>query len=247
MAQLQDPAFVEDVYQETLGIAQVIITVRDEGSLILEPFLGRLSAYIEQHPFPVGTHDLTGTVTMIHSFTQRLLRSFGPSILIAIVLITSIMMWMFKSVRLGLVALIPNLLPLIAVLGVTAALGYAIKPSTVLVLSIAFGIAVDDTIHLMSRVAHHSGNGRGITSGLVGGLRDAGAVMVVTTGVVTAGFLILTMSHFEVLFLIGLMTAVSAVTALAADLFVLPSILRLAESWAPVRKHAGTPVKGATS
>jgi predicted RND superfamily exporter protein len=247
MAQLQDPAFVEDVYHETLGVAQVIITVRDEGSLILEPFLGRLNAYIEQHPFPVGTQDLTGTVTMIHSFTQRLLRSFGPSILIAIVAITSIMMWMFKSVRLGLVALIPNLLPLIAVLGVTAALGYAIKPSTVLVLSIAFGIAVDDTIHLMSRVAHHSGNGRGITSGLVGGLRDAGAVMVVTTGVVTAGFLILTMSHFEVLFLIGLMTVVSAVTALAADLFVLPSIVGLAESWAPAKEHATTPVKGATS
>ncbi len=246
MSQLQDPAFVEDVYLEELGVAQVILTVRDEGSTVLEPFLNRLHAYVTEHPFPLGTQDVTGTVTMIHVFTQRLLQSFGPSIIIAIVLITAIMVWMFKSVRLGLVALIPNLLPLIVVLAVTAALGYSIKPSTILVLSIAFGIAVDDTIHLMSRVAQRAGSGREIASGLVGGLRDAGAVMVVTTAVVATGFVILTASHFQVLFLIGFMTAVSAITALLADLFVLPSIVGLAESWSPNQTHAAVSAKGET-
>jgi predicted RND superfamily exporter protein len=247
MAQLQDPAFVDDLYRETDRVAQVMIAVRDEGSQLLDPFLTRLSDYVADHPFPVGSAELTGTVTMIHSFTKRLLRSFGPSIIIAIVLITAIMMWMFQSVRLGLVALLPNLFPLLVVLGATAALGYGLKPSTILVLSIAFGIAVDDTIHLMSRVARHACGSGCISSGLPAGIQEAGVIMIVTTGLVSAGFLLLTASHFEVLYLIGLMTAVSAVTALAADLFVLPSIVSLAEAWTPAARPAPKTAQGEVS
>ncbi len=244
MAQLHDPGFLEELYIETDGVAQVVITVRDKGSQVLKPFLGRLDAFLSNNPFPVGTAELTGTVTMIHSFTERLLRSFGPSIMMAVVLITAIMVWMFRSVRLGLVALLPNLFPLVVVLGATAALGYGLKPSTILVLSIAFGIAVDDTIHLMSRVARHASGSCQIASGLSAGIRDTGNVMIVTTGLVAAGFFLLTLSHFEVLYLIGLMTALSAVTALLADLFILPSIISLMEARTPLTRPAVTAAGG---
>ncbi len=230
MAQLNDPAFVDDVYLESAGTAQVIITVRDEGSRVTQPFLNRLNAYLADNPFPNGTAQVTGTVTMIHSFTQRLLQSFGPSIVIAVVLITAIMMWMLRSVKLGLVALLPNVVPLVVVLGTMSALGCPIKPSTILVLSIAFGIAVDNTIHLLTRVTQYACRGGLVSSGLSRGLQEAGAVMIVTSAIVTAGFTLLVASHFTVLVLIGLMTAVTAVTALVADLFVLPAAVRLAES-----------------
>jgi predicted RND superfamily exporter protein len=162
---------------------------------------------------------------MIHTFTQRLLGSFGPSIVIAVVLITAIMMWMLRSIKLGLVALLPNVVPLVVVLGAMSVLGYPIKPSTVLVISIAFGMAVDNTIHLLTRVTQHAERGGLVSSGLSRGLAEAGGVMIVTTAIVTAGFTLLVASHFTVLVLIGLMTAVTAVTALVADLFVLPSAI----------------------
>jgi predicted RND superfamily exporter protein len=190
---------------------------------------------------------VTGTVTMIQSFTERLLQSFGPSIAVAIMVITAIMMQMLRSVRLGFVALLPNLFPLAVLLGAIAALGYGVKPSTILVLSIAFGIAVDDTIHLLSRAVRHAKPGQAVASGLPEGLREAGGVMVVTTAIVAAGFLLLTFSHFEVLFLIGLMTALSALTALVADLFVLPSIVGLADSWLPLATSRPMVAKGGQS
>ena len=185
LAQLNDPTFVDDVYLEVAGMAQVIITVRDKGSRVTEPFLNRLHAYVAANPFPNGTARVTGTVTMIHTFTQRLLQSFGPSIVIAIVLITAIMMWMLQSVRLGLVALLPNVVPLVVVLGAMSLLGYPIKPSTILVLSIAFGIAVDNTIHLLTRVKRHAVRCGPVSSGLAPGLEEAGGVMIVTSAIVT--------------------------------------------------------------
>jgi predicted RND superfamily exporter protein len=230
LARETDPGFAHEIYREPAGVAQVIITVRDEGSRVTQPLLDRLHTYLEHHPFPNGTARVTGTVTMIHSFTQRLLQSFGPSIVIAIVVITAIMMWLLKSVRLGLIALLPNVIPLVVVLGAMSALGYALKPSTILVLSIAFGIAVDNTIHLLTRVTRHAGRHAPVSSGLSRGLTEAGAVMIVTSAIVTAGFALLLASHFTVLVLIGLMTALTAVTALVADLFVLPAAVRMAET-----------------
>jgi predicted RND superfamily exporter protein len=137
----------------------------------------------------------------------------------------------------------------VVLLGAMAVLGYAVKPSTILVLSIAFGIAVDDTIHLLGRVVRHARPGEGIASGLADGLRDAGPVMIVTTGIVSAGFLLLTASHFTVLALIGFMTALSAFTALVADLFVLPSLVSMAESPAikPDREPSPTQKKVVSS
>lgn len=246
MAQLNDPAFVDEVYLESAQRAQVIITVRDEGSRVTEPFLRRLDAHLALHPFPNGTVRVTGTVTMIHTFTQRLLQSFGPSIVIALVLITAIMMWMLGSVRLGLIALLPNVVPLIVVLGAMSVFGYPLKPSTILVLSIAFGMAVDNTIHLLTRVTRHTPPAAPLSAGFAPGLREAGAVLVVTTMIVTAGFTLLVASHFTVLVLIGLMTAVTAVTALVADLFVLPSAVRLAESMGRVAR-APVPAKGSVT
>ncbi len=152
------------------------------------------------------------------------------------------MIRMFRSVRLGLVAFLPNAFPLVVILGLLSLFGYAIKPSTILVLSIAFGIAVDNTIHLLSRAMRH-GNGD-VGAGMVAGLRDAGPVMIVTTLIVSGGFLLLVFSHFHVLALVGAMTAASAWAALSADLLVLPALVGLMRARAAVPATIPAPVGG---
>jgi len=125
----------------------------------------------------------------------------------------------------ALLALPPNLVPLIAIMATMKLAGVAVKPSTIMVFSIAFGLAVDDTMHLLARMRERLVEGAPLGRALEDGLVDTGPTMIMTTVVMTAGFLLLTGSQFQILVLVGVMTAVSAVVALLSDLFFLPALM----------------------
>jgi predicted RND superfamily exporter protein len=207
------------------GAAQVMLTVRDGGSRRTLAFLERADDFLVNDPPPYGTADLTGTVRMAHTFSFHVLRSFGPSIALALVLIWLVMAVLFRSARMGLVAMVPNVFPLVVLAGAMAVLGVPLKPSTILVFSIAFGIVVDDSIHLMSRYTHLRAQGRSDGRALRGALRQTGPALVLSTVVVSTGFSLLMLSRFELLFLLGLLTAITALTALAVDMLALPALL----------------------
>jgi predicted RND superfamily exporter protein len=215
------------LYRPASEAAQVVVAVRDAGSRETLPFLERMDEWVEANPPPHGTAHITGTVRMAHTFSFHVLRSFGPSILLALALIWLVMAFLFRSAKLGVLAMVPNVFPLLVLVGVMALAGVALKPSTILVFSIAFGIAVDDSIHLMGRFQHLL-QGRGWTPqrALRGAIRDTGPALVLSTLVVSGGFLLLLASQFQVLFLVGLLTALTAFTALVADLFLLPALLQ---------------------
>lgn len=213
------------MYRPDRDATQVVVTVVDAGSSATLAFLDRMDAYLAANPPPAGTAELTGTVRMAHSFSSHVLRSFGPSILLALALIWGVMSLLFRSVRTGLLAMVPNVFPLVVLSGVMALLGVALKPSTILVFSIAFGIAVDDSIHLMTRFRHLLSQGATDRSALDGALGETGPALVMSTVVVAAGFSLLLLSQFELLYLLGLLTAVTAVSALAADLLIFPALI----------------------
>lgn len=225
LGQLYDPRLFHDLYREAEGKAQIVVTVRDAGSQVMLPFLARVDHYLEENPPPVGSAVSTGTVKLIQNYSARVLQNFAPSLALAIVLIFVVMSYMLRSPRLGLLALIPNLFPLLMVLTVMRLTGFALKPSTILVCSIAFGLAVDDSLHLLGRFRLKLRRGLFGQAAMISAVRESGPAMLMTTVVVCAGFLPLLGSRFEVLFLVGLMTIVSAVTALAADLFIFPAIV----------------------
>jgi hypothetical protein len=225
LAQLEDADFSNLVYRPADREAQIIVAVEDEGSTVILPFLERVDRYLIDNPPPLGSVVPTGTVYLLQSYQARILRSFVPTIAIAVVLITGILIFMFRSLTLGLVALIPNLFPLLVLLGFMAVFSFDVKPSTILVFSIAFGIAVDDSIHLLGRIRDRLGRGYRMREAVQASLRDGGPAIVIATLVVGSGFSLLIGSQFEVLVLVGLMTAVSAVAALFADLYALPAIL----------------------
>ncbi|MCG6989424.1 MAG: MMPL family transporter, partial [Gemmatimonadetes bacterium] len=210
---------------------QVVVTVKDAGSRVTLPFLDRVDDYLRRNPPPAGSADLTGTVRMADTFSFHVLRSFGPSIVLALFLICLVMAVLFRSLRMGLVAMVPNVFPLVTLAGVMALLGVTLKPSTILVFSIAFGIAVDDSIHLMSRFNQLVARGRLKGRALRAALRETGSALVMSTIVVTAGFSLLMLSRFEVLYLLGLLTATTALAALAADLLLFPALIGMAGSW----------------
>ncbi len=244
LAELEDESFAEDVYRNADGVAQLVFTVHDAGSVHLQPLLERVDRYLQDTPPPVGRATSTGIVSLVNMFTARLLSSFGPSLLIAGVLIFGIMAVMLRSVTRALWALVPNVFPLLVLLGVMRLGGFEMKPSTILVFSIAFGLAVDDTIHVLGRFRTAMDRGLDVAAALEESLRDAGSAVILTSILVVAGFGLLLASQFEVLFLIGMLTAVSAVAAVAADLFLLPIVVRAA--YRPSRSGKTAAVSTAT-
>ncbi len=105
--------------------------------------------------------------------------------------------------------------------------GFDLIPSTAIVFSIAFGIVADDTIHFLGALARYRKRSLDLKTQLVEAVREVGPALILSTLVVCAGFSALVASRFQALFLIGLLTATSALFAVGADLIGFPALLRL--------------------
>jgi uncharacterized protein len=227
LASMNQPDFVEDVYLEAQGEAQIIFFVQDAGTREFLPLLDRIEEHLAARPPPGISANVTGTVHLFGRVYRDIVGSFGLSLLIAGMCIFIVLSVMLRSIRLGLVALVPNAIPLLAMVAVLGIGGWELKPSTLLVFSIAFTIAVDDTIHMIGYIRHLLRSGHDLDEALRGGIWLSGRAIVMTTLVVSAGFAALMVSQLELLSLVGMMTAVAALFAVVADLFIYPQLLRL--------------------
>ena len=136
------------------------------------------------------------------------------------------MAWLFRSFRMILVSLIPNLLPLIITAGLMGFLGVPIKPSTILVFSIAFGISVDDTIHFLAKYRQELiANNWKIKKSVYAALRETGVSMFYTSIVLFFGFSVFTISSFGGTVALGALVSATLLFAMLANLLLLPSLL----------------------
>ena len=227
LSELQGQDALEEVYLRDEGVGQVILFVRDEGSSRLSPFLGRLEDRLAEQPPPGGSATVTGTVRLSQVLWDQMVSKFLPGVISSIFLVWMALAWMFRSGRLGVLALIPNLVPLAMLLGLMRLGGFNLKPSTIIVFAIAFGIVADDTIHFLGALARNLRESSEVDTALAHAVREVGPALIVVTVVVCAGFTVLTVSRFQVLFLIGFLTAAASLLAVAADLLGFPALLRV--------------------
>ena len=227
LAELEGEDALEEVYVRREGVGQVILHIRDYGSTRISPFIERLEHRLVSVPPPGGEAYVTGTVKLATVLWGQLLARFLPGLLFSVILVWMAMAWMFRSTWLGLLALVPNLVPLAMLLGLMRLGGFDLKPSTAIVFAIAFGIVADDTIHFLGAVAGRLRTNQDVDSVLAHAMREVGPALIITTIVVCAGFSVLTVSRFQALLLIGLLTGASAVFAVGADLIGFPALLRL--------------------
>ena len=227
LAELEDDDALRDVYLRDAGVGQMIVLVKDQGSQVLSPLTARVEDRLQSHPPPTGRATATGTVKLTTVLWEQLISRFLPGIAFSIVLVWLALSWMFRSVWLGLLAVVPNLVPLVLLLGLMGLGGFDLKPSNILVFAIAFGIVADDTIHFLGALARNLRSSNQIHAVLAQTIREVGPALVLVTVVVVAGFTALMASRFQALFLIGLLTASAAVLALLADLVGFPALLRI--------------------
>lgn len=169
---------------------------------------------------------LTGKALVFQKGTKYLITNLIISLSLAILLIALFMAWMFRNVKMILISLIPNLLPLIVTAGIMGFMGVPIKPSTILVFSIAFGISVDDTIHFLAKyrqelITHHWR----IRKSVFAALRETGVSMFYTSIVLFFGFSVFAISSFGGTVALGILVSITLLFAMLSNLLLLPSLL----------------------
>ena len=169
---------------------------------------------------------ITGKAYLFQKGTKYLVKNLILSLSLAIFLIALLMAYMFRSLKMIFISLIPNLLPLIVTAGLMGYLGVAIKPSTILIFSIAFGIAVDDTIHFLAKYRQELiTNDWEVKKSVYNALRETGVSMFYTSIVLFFGFSVFTVSNFGGTVALGALVSATLLFAMLSNLLLLPSML----------------------
>ncbi|NNK75444.1 MAG: MMPL family transporter [Maribacter sp.] len=169
---------------------------------------------------------MTGSALLFLKGTKYLVKNLVISLAFAIFLIALFMAFLFRSFRMIIISLIPNLLPLVITAGVMGFVGVPIKPSTILVFSIAFGISVDDTIHFLAKYRQElTANRWQIKKSVYAALRETGVSMFYTSIVLFFGFSVFVISNFGGTVALGALVSATLMFAMLANLILLPSLL----------------------
>lgn len=169
---------------------------------------------------------MTGKALLFLKGTRYLVKNLLISLALAIGLISLFMAYLFRSFRMIIVSLVPNLLPLVVTAGLMGFLGIPIKPSTILVFSIAFGISVDDTIHFLAKYRQElAANRWQIKKSVYAALRETGVSMFYTSIVLFFGFSVFIISSFGGTQALGGLVSATLLFAMLANLILLPSLL----------------------
>lgn len=161
-------------------------------------------------------------VSIVDSLLTDLIRSFGT----AFVVITLLMIALLRDLRLGLIAMVPNLLPVAIVLGFMGAAGIPIDLNNILLGSIAIGIAVDDTIHFLHQFKRHMQAGDDVETAIAQSFRHAGRAIVITSAILVAGFSVFATAEMYNVARFGLLIALTLLSALLVDVMFTPALLR---------------------
>jgi len=222
-----DVSLLKNLVDSTGQYARITTFMKDIGTDKMERIEENLQNKIN-NVFSKDRYDvtMTGKALVFQKGTKYLVNNLVLSLSLAIFLISLFMAYMFRSLRMIIVSLIPNLLPLLVTAGLMGYLGVPIKPSTILVFSIAFGISVDDTIHFLAKYRQElQANNWKIRKSVYAALRETGVSMFYTSIVLFFGFSVFTISSFGGTVALGALVSATLLFAMLANLLLLPSLL----------------------
>lgn len=222
-----DSKVLETFVDSTQSVTRMSFRMKDIGTTRMAEMEKTILGHVNEiFPKDKYTVHVTGSSIVFFKGTQYLIKNLFLSLALAIFLIASFMAWMFSSKRMVMVALIPNLLPLIVTAALMGYFGIPIKASTILVFSIAFGISVDDTIHYLAKYRQElKATNWSIRSSVVLALRETGQSMMYTSIILFFGFGIFALSEFGGTVSLGVLVSLTLLSAMLSNLVLLPSLL----------------------
>jgi predicted RND superfamily exporter protein len=207
------------------------IQVRWREASSYAPLLAYVQEGIARFFTPLGVETLeakiTGGVPLFHSVVTSLIRDLLRSFSVALVVITLLMILFLGGLSLGLLAMAPNLIPILFVIGFMSAFNIPVDLNNLLIGSIVIGIAVDDTIHLLHHIRIHLSRGESIEVALDHARKDAGKAVVSTSLILFFGYMTFIAGSVAPIIRFGLLCGLAISMALLVDLILLPALLRL--------------------
>ncbi|CAI8387961.1 MAG: Uncharacterised protein [Alphaproteobacteria bacterium UBA4588] len=215
---------------------QVVVTLDDMTTKELRSWVARAENYLAE------THNTNltavGPTVMFAYISERNIESMLIGTLIAVFLISGVILIALRDIQLGLISLIPNLLPAALAFGVWGALVGQVNMAVAVVAGMALGVVVDDSVHFLTKyqIARRELK---LTArdAVISAFNGVGTALVVTTLILVAGFAILAQSSFGVNSYMAMLTAIALVIALIADLTLLPALLIVLDKDKPAKKH----------
>ena len=221
-------------YVDSTGqYARITTFMKDIGTEEMARVEQRLHKRIDKiFPTDKYTITLTGKALVFQKGTTYLVENLIESLIFAILLIAGLMAYMFRSWKMIFASVVTNILPLCITSGLMGYFGIPLKPSTILVFSIAFGISVDNAIQFMAKYRHDLIRNEGkIKKSVISALHETGVSTFYTSIVLIFGFAIFTLSGFSGTIALGGLISVTLTFAMFANLLVLPALVLTTEKW----------------
>jgi len=213
--------------------ARITVQMADLGTPEMKALTSKVNQMVAS-VFPDNRFDviITGASIKFIRSTTYLINNLILSLSIAIVAISIIMALLFMSWRMVIVSLIPNLIPMLFTAGIMGYFGIPLKPSTILVFSIAFGISVDDSLHFLAKYKQElKANNWNIKWAVKSSIVETGLSMFYTSIVLFCGFSVFMTSGFGGTQALGLLTSITLLVAMLSNLILLPSFLLTIDNW----------------
>ena len=215
---------LEDVVDSQFSKARFTIKAPFGDAVQYEGFMDNVSKYFEDN-FPDAKITYTGMMALLFKTVVNAIRSLAKSYLSALVVITILMIFLIGRVRIGLLSMIPNLTPILLMIGLMGIFSIRMDLFSMMVASIAIGLAVDDTIHFMHNFRRYYDESGDPVKAVHDTLHTTGRAMLVTTIVLSLGFFIYGFATMQNLKIFGLLTGFTVIMALAADYFLAPALM----------------------
>lgn len=199
----------------------------------IQAIVDNIDSYLDAEPLEVGSTTKTGVGALWLKFVDYITWSQVQGALLALTVVSLMMILVFQSVKIGLVSMIPNLSPVLLILGAMGWTGTPLDYYRLLIAPIAIGIAVDDTIHLVTRYHHEFLRLRDYEAALYASMQDVGRALFVTSAILVLGFLMNLFSLMDSQKSFGVLLSIVIAIALLADFLLMPALILWLKPFGP--------------
>ena len=203
---------------------RLVVTTKNAWSRDIRELDKRAQVWLRANA-PAFAQEASGLSVVFAHLSLRNIKSMLRGTITAMALISFILIWIFKSVRIGLLSLLPNFIPAIMSFGLWGYLVGHVGIASSVVIAVVFGIVVDDTVHFLSKYLKARREGLPAPEAVRSAFHMVGHALWTTTAVLSVGFLVFATSGFEVSWALGLLVTITIVFALVADFLLLPTLL----------------------
>jgi len=230
----QNPAAFRSVVTADFGQANVLVRTRFETSLEISEAVARIRRWAAEHQPPTVPATPTGSIVLLNGTTDDVVWGQVTSVTLALAVIFVVMSLLLLSAKVGFLAMVPNVVPIVLFFGILGWSGIMLNIGTSIIAAIALGISVDNTIHYMVRFNRELQATYDERRSLATALRTVGRPIVYTSAALGAGFLVMRLSDFVPVRDFGVLSAATMLGAMVTNLVLLPALLaqtRLVTLW----------------